>query len=108
MAQCSRSSCTKQLRKDNAKGVCSSNCESPDAPNGVRAKGVDTDVRFSGSAAAPKVDLADKHNASEVMAKFRAVTDALGLDAEVILAEAAQGWLDAVRETIQAADSDKE
>lgn len=29
---CTRTGCGKQLRKDNLKGVCSSNCLSPDAP----------------------------------------------------------------------------
>lgn len=110
MAQCSRSGCTKQLRKDNTKGACSSNCESAEAPNGVRAKEV------AESAAVPKPDLADKHNASEVMARFRAevmarfraVTKALGLDAEVILAEAARDWLDGVRDLLDGTSTDEE
>lgn len=99
MTTCSRSGCTKQLRKDNAKGVCSSNCGSPDAPPAARAKGV--------GAAAPRRSMADSIDApaslsnEETIKIFRDVTQAVGRDPDEMIAEFAQAWLNGLREKLQ-------
>lgn len=108
MPQCSRNGCTKQLRKDNSKGVCSSNCESPEAPPNKQVAGVKRAPATTSERRAASAPAKEQGDHAAVFAKFRTVADTLGLDSEAILAEAAQGWLDAVRETVQAADSDKE
>lgn len=98
---CGRTGCSRYLRRDNTSGVCSTNCESMDAPPSHRAKNVQPAKKSDdildytpGSpsnatkAEKPKLDV------DAVKAKFIAVTKALNLDAEVILAEAMQGWMD--------------
>lgn len=104
--QCTRYGCSRQLRSHNTTGVCSSNCESADAPAAARAAGV---KRAPTSTSAKTVELppssvAGKANASAIMKRFEKVTETLGLDPEVILAEAAQGWMDGLRELISGED----
>lgn len=99
MTTCTRSGCTKKLRKDNEKGVCSSNCGSPDAPPFARAKGV--------GAAAPKREAAKEVAAiatssnEETIQRFRSVTEAVGRDPDEMIAEFAQAWLNGLREKLQ-------
>ncbi len=98
MTTCTRSGCNKKLRKDNAKGLCSSNCESPDAPPFARAKGV---------AAGPKREAAKEVTAPATLSheatiqRFRSVTEAVGRDPDEMIAEFAQAWLDGLREKLQ-------
>jgi len=98
MTTCSRSGCTKKLRKDNAKGVCSSNCDSPEAPAAQRAKGI--------GAAAPKHEAAkeiyapEKLSHAETIKIFRDVAEAVGRDPDEMIAEFAQAWLDGLREKL--------
>lgn len=75
---CKRPGCTKKLRSNNESGVCSSACESKEAP---ASKG--------------------SSRASSVMKRFRQVALALGKDPNAILEEAAAGWLDAVLKAIE-------
>jgi hypothetical protein len=113
--QCSRSGCSKQLRVDNTKGVCSSNCESADAPLGAQAAGV---KRAPSTTSAKKVETSsilkeletqEKNEAhAVVLAKFRTVAEALGFDPDEELAKAAQGWLEAAGAAVKAADDETE
>lgn len=77
---CSREGCTKKLRANNTKGVCSSGCEaqasSSPATGGGKTK-------------------------SSVMKSFRTVATALGKDPNAILEEAAKTWLDAIRRAVE-------
>lgn len=101
MTTCSRRGCGKTLRSDNSTGKCSSNCLSADAPPSHRAKSVQPakksddilDYTPGSPSNAPKAEK-PKLDVDAVEAKFIAVTKALNLDAEVILAEAMQGWMD--------------
>lgn len=77
---CKRPGCTKKLRSDNASGVCSSNCGSPEAAPRLQGGGGE---------------------AKSVMKRFKSVATALGKDPNKILEEAAQGWLDAVLKAIE-------
>lgn len=98
MTICSRSGCTKQLRKDNSKGLCSSSCLSPDAPPMVRAKGGKAPV-------APVDDSTLTHDEDgepgPALKKFREVAAVVGLDADKVLEEFAQSWLAGLREKLQ-------
>lgn len=96
MTTCTRSGCNKKLRKDNSKGECSINCESPDAPPFARAKGVEG----RGLGNPPKKQIAQSSN-DEIIQRFRAVTEAVGRDADEMIAEFAQAWLDGLREKLQ-------
>ncbi|MDP2270934.1 MAG: hypothetical protein Q8K32_09405 [Archangium sp.] len=94
MTVCTRRGCTKNLRKDNAKGVCSSNCLSPEAPLAVRAHDVE-----ESTAAAPAQK--DEGEPGSAMKKFREVAEVVGLDADKVLEEFAQSWLDGLREKLE-------
>lgn len=107
MATCSRSGCTKILRRDNSTGMCSSNCQSPEAPPSQRA-------RNSRAAASKKADdILDytpgtkkpAADSSELREKFATVAAALGFDPEQLLDEARQEWLNAAGEVIRKANA---
>ncbi len=99
MTVCTRRGCTKNLRKDNAKGVCSSNCRSPDAPLAVQANDIEASARkpYSKEITEP----ADEGEPGSAMKKFREVTEVVGLDADKVLEEFAQSWLDGLREKLE-------
>lgn len=101
--QCTRNGCSRQLRVDNKKGVCSYNCESPDAPAAARA----VNVKASTSTSAKKIDAPAEEVAVDhaaVLAKFRTVAEALGFDPEEQLAAAAENWMQAAGAAVKAAD----
>ena len=102
MTTCTRSGCSKKLRKDNSKGVCSSNCESPEAPGSARAKG----VKASDVARMPygtKVEIQGDAGAAEpaAAARFRAVHDAMGMDPEKTLEEFYASWLEGIKQALE-------
>lgn len=87
MSTCSRSGCTKKLNANNTKGVCGSNCLSPEAPAGIRA--ID---RIRAAATTPP-DAPERG----ALGRFRTVAVALGLEPDDILEEFAQEWLNALK-----------
>lgn len=97
MTTCSRSGCTKKLRKDNSLGKCSSNCESPDAPPSHRAKGIEG--RGLGNPPAKQLEASTAQGAA---VKFRAVHDAMGMDPEKTLEEFYSSWLEGIRQALDA------
>ena len=78
--------CGKKLRRDNTRGACSACLASPGHRPAQAKEPKERDPKEAGEL-----------DADAVMTKFRAVTKALNLDADTILAEAAQGWLDGLR-----------
>lgn len=97
MTTCSRRGCTKNLRKDNAKGVCSSSCLSPDAPPGMQAQGVSPGELAQRAAVAVEVQATEQGAA----ARFRAVHDAMGMDPEKTLEEFYSSWLEGIRQALE-------
>lgn len=100
---CTRTGCTKTLRKDNAKGVCSSNCGSPEAPPAQRAKGVKAPTALAKNAEIDDSELT--HDEADeapgtALKKFREVAEVVGLDADKVLEEFAQSWLAGLREKL--------
>lgn len=95
---CKRSGCTKTLRVDNAKGVCSSNCLSSDAPPAARAKGVAIAVTPK---APPAPDEGAALTAGGPAARFRSVHDAMGMDPEKTLEEFYTSWLEGIRQALE-------
>lgn len=96
MTTCTRTGCNKKLRKDNSKGMCSSACESPDAPPAQRAKGVEG----RGLGNPPAKQLVEPSESGAALKKFREVAETVGLDADKVLEEFAQSWLDGLREKL--------
>lgn len=68
VTHCKRTGCGKQLRKDNSKGVCSSGCNSYEAPPSHRAPGV-IDVRVKRK---PSPELLREEQQKTTMAEFAA------------------------------------
>lgn len=106
MSTCSRPGCTKSLKSNNVKGMCSSGCLSPDAPASVRAKSSPPTNPFSLEAgftytASSKSPAAELRAAAGPVARFRMVAEALGLDPEAILNEFAQAWLDELKAKVE-------
>lgn len=101
MTVCSRRDCNKKLRKDNSKGECSSNCESPDAPPAQRAKGVEGRGLGNAPRPAEKEVTATATSHEATIQLFRTVTEAVGRDPDQMIAEYAQAWLDGLREKLQ-------
>lgn len=90
---CERYGCGKPLRKDNAKGVCSSGCLSSLAPTAVRAKS--TAPRDVSPVVAPA-----PRGERSALEKFRLVCDALGRDADTELEHLAAQWLRGLAEKV--------
>lgn len=86
---CSRPGCDKKLRSSNTKGVCATGCRSSEAPPAARATG--TRSESSPRSISPAKVTAE---ASSALERFRVVAEALGKDADAILSEFAQAWLD--------------
>lgn len=83
---CTRTGCAKKLRASNTKDVCATGCHSPEAPPSVRAKGTRPERSTAIDAAPAAVE-------TGAIERFRMVAEALGKDADAILAEFAQAWL---------------
>jgi len=99
MTTCSRIGCTKKLRTDNTKGVCSKNCLSMEAPPAARAEGVSA----TSPVARVKIIKGEEITTGSAMKRFREVAEVVGLDADQVLEEFAQSWLDGLREKLNAA-----
>lgn len=75
--RCTRAGCQKKLRADNGKGVCSS----------LKRCGQNSSTaQHSGP---PKANATD-----DTLRRFRMLAEALGMDADQVLADFAAGWLD--------------
>lgn len=94
---CLRPGCGKTLRRDNAKGVCSTNCKSPDAPLGQQSREVNGGDSTSTSApsSSPRV------STDSALKRFKLVAAALGKNPEAILEEFAEEWLEQVLKAIE-------
>jgi DNA-binding SARP family transcriptional activator len=112
--QCSRSGCSKQLRAHNTKGVCSSGCESPDAPFAAQAAGVKRAPASTSAARAIAEAVEEADDKQEniahaaVLAKFRTVAEALGFDPDEVLAEAAEQWIEAAGAAVKQVNDETE
>lgn len=113
---CTRDGCGKKLRSNNTKGICSSGCLSSDAPPTHRAAGViDIAVmRKPGVELEPaKVELRaekkqkrsakaarEEQDHEETLRRFRLLAEALGVDADQVLATFAESWISKARDAI--------
>jgi hypothetical protein len=126
--RCSRTGCGKTLRANNSKGVCSSGCLSADAPPFARAEGViDVPVTrkekpaeavkqelpkaayqepplISGAEQARELARWQKkpNRAQATLEKFRQLGETLGFDADELLAEFAQSFIDRAKRAVTA------
>lgn len=88
---CSRPGCGKKLNANNTKGVCHSGCRSAEAPPSMRAHDTPSTRRP-----------VKRASAGEALERFRAVSEALGMDPDAVLEEFAEAWLAELREKVAA------
>ena len=98
---CSRPGCEKKLRSDNSSGKCASNCLSSEAPPAHRAKGAGSRVTIVDDATPPRAKAPKRTENGASLTRFRLVADALGKDADAILEEFAQAWLEALAQKLE-------
>lgn len=111
---CARPGCKKSLRSDNTKGVCSVRkaCGGVDADldeEVTRAAAADKPYEVEvvrRTAPPPMKRKSSAAGASLTLERFRLLTEALGLDADELLAQFAEGWLDKAREAVRPRESE--
>lgn len=101
---CGRPGCGKKLNKNNKRGVCGTGCLSTSAPPSKQVKPGGPQSNVLRQLHAKTESKPNGISPKKILENFRAVATALGKDPDVLLADAAQGWLDGVREAVAALD----
>lgn len=101
MTTCSRTGCTKKLRRNNTTGMCATGCHSAEAPAGRRASLGATATVVSREPYSMEITERPATAPSDALAKFRVVAEALGKKPDELLGEFAQAWLEELRAKLE-------